>query len=359
MNTNYSNIINNNQTHFDSRQQHYTNDLAEQYIDEENDNEVENYNHGKTLSIIRNDQDYYAHHLNNITTTTTTTKSTSTTTTTTTTHNSKFNREGSLLIKTSDETRSQIEDSDDEEDFSRPFPKPRDNDTLNRTSLLNLSATNTSANTVSPKQVKATSGSDNWRKLKLKMEKKDGVTGSSPTGGLSTAKAWSNVLKVVKAAPTNTKLFLGIDSNANLANISLSGGAAASSNIRGPVPAVCVVDSVARGGAVAQPSTSTDTKANPSPIYKKMINNWDERTFRVFNNNLIFGGKLKTEKLDNHMFKLTQSNYEDWSDPYFQFKKTGSRIQMSNKISVVNIAMNGVKKIVNVRHELLFVYVLT
>ena len=46
-----------NQTDFDSEQ--YINELAELYIDEENDNEVENYNQGKTLSIIRNDNNHF------------------------------------------------------------------------------------------------------------------------------------------------------------------------------------------------------------------------------------------------------------------------------------------------------------
>jgi hypothetical protein len=335
------------QTHFDSEQRlnNYASDL---YIDEENDNEVENYNQGKELSIlIRNDYNY-----NSITNN----------------KNNNNNYNDGTVLKIINKQTENLEDikyldendSDeylsDEEDSAKnqslPFPIPHETNTLTRTDLKNKhnqaqSQTTTTTRVLSP----------NWLKLKTKMDTLNRNESIAASSASSPSKAWSNVRKMLKTAPTNTKLFLGIDSSNNvplslggndIVRVGTAGGGGAGG---GPVnrnnlggSGVTTVDS-GRLRAANGNDVSTSSAA-PIPIYKT-LNNWNERTFRVLNSNLIFGGKIKEKALDNYLENLDEDAV-DVTDPFLHYKTTGNQIDRSKRISVANLAMNGVRKVLNV-----------
>ena len=313
-----------NQTHFDSKlyiNEDVANCSSELYIDEENDNEVENYNSGKELTILIS-SDYN----NNDTV------------------NRKISkhREENLSdlddIKYLDDYESDDNDNDlDREDTtSFPFPIPNNLSPLKRTSLTNQGGT---------KQL-----NDNWLKLKLKMEtlKKDQSTARSAASSSTTARAWSSVLRMLKTAPTSTKLFLGIDSSQNVPMSLGSSGIvrAAGASKQG----LSAVDSSRAGEATTTTGRSLNTTANsvsPIPIYKT-LNNWNERTLRVLNSNNLFGGKLKEKALDNYLENLNE-DFVDFTDPFMHYKMTGSHIDASKKIGVVNMAVSGVKNILKVK----------
>jgi hypothetical protein len=326
-----------NQTHFDSKPHRLENDvtinyISDLYIDEENDNEVENYNQGKELTIlIRNDYNINLNSNNNNDTTIL----------------GKLNGEENIrYLDESDEYLSQTSNDDDVQDQSLPFPKTTSN-TLTRTDLNIKTEPPQSTRVLSP----------NWAKLKTKMDTlKQTESESSP------AKAWSSVRKMLKTAPTNTKLFLGIDSSNNVpmslggndivrgagsgpaVNRSGLGGGGASRHGGGGLTSV---DSGrrARNRELTNVDVST-TSATPIPIYKT-LNNWNERTFGVLNSNMIFGGKIKEKALDNYLENLNEDAV-DMTDPFLHYKTTGERIDASKRISVVNLAKKGVKKMLKV-----------
>lgn len=84
---------------------------------------------------------------------------------------------------------------------------------------------------------------------------------------------WSSALRAIKRAPSSTRSFLGIDSHSH--------------------------------------NGAKNTKT---------INNWRERQFKSLNNNLIFGGKLKTEQLRKYMDDLDETNADE-ADPFLYYKE--------------------------------------
>ena len=135
------------------------------------------------------------------------------------------------------------------------FPIPTQTNTLDRTSLLNQ-----------PVQ-EASIKKSNWTKVKAKMIEEQDASKSS---------AWSGLMKAVRSAPNKTKAFLGIDSSTSI-----------------PISSKSNVPTTSASAAQLS-ETSMSKKANVN----KTLNNWNERTFRVFNSNFIFGGKVKKEVID-------------------------------------------------------------
>ncbi len=114
-------------------------------------------------------------------------------------------------------------------------------------------------------------------------------------------KKWVNL---VKSAQSNTKSFLGID--ASTGNNNLSGSVEAS----------------------------------------RSLINWNERVFKVMNNNRFFGGQLKEKRLDEYIEQLNE-DVVDNTNPFLFYKMTGgSQIELvPKKITVANMAMDGIKKL--------------
>jgi hypothetical protein len=106
---------------------------------------------------------------------------------------------------------------------------------------------------------------------------------------------WSSLVRAIKATPKNAKNFLGVES----------------------------------------PTIN-------NPVKNKTLNNWQERTFRVLNDNMIFGGKLKENVLDSYISNLDE-NMVDESDPFMFYKITGSRI-ISHRPDVARMAYQRVRK---------------
>lgn len=112
-------------------------------------------------------------------------------------------------------------------------------------------------------------------------------------------KKWRNL---VKSAQSNTKSFLGIDNYSS-----------------------------------SQPNHSAETY--------RSLRNWNERVFKVMNNNRIFGGELKERKLDQYIDNLNEDEV-DRADPFLYYKLTGgSQVDMVPKITVANMAIDGLKKL--------------
>lgn len=195
-------------------------------------------------------------------------------------------------------------DEDDEEDQSSPFPVPMDSNTLNRTSLLNLSKATDHNVTIS-------SSKDNQNKHD-----------QPPPPQLT--RSWSSkVKKAFQSAPSNTKLFLGIDPNTTSGGSGVVGAASASSTF------------------------NNQNLANTLPV-NKTLNHWNQRTFKVLNNNLVFGGKLKKKALDSYIEKLDE-DIDDKTDPFIFFKSTGeTQVNYDKPVSVAGIAAKGVRKILKV-----------
>ena len=75
------------------------------------------------------------------------------------------------------------------------------------------------------------------------------------------------------------------------------------------------------------------------------INNWNERVFKVMSNNSIFGGELKERKIDQYIEGLDE-DHVDAANPFLYYKLTGNnQIRLVPKITVANMAMNGVRKL--------------
>ena len=90
-----------------------------------------------------------------------------------------------------------------------------------------------------------------------------------------------------------------------------------------------------------QPNT-TNNQAN-----SRSLSNWNERVFKVMNNNFIFGGELKENKLDKYIENLDE-NMVDEADPFLYYKLTGgSQLDLSPKITVANMAADGLRKMTN------------
>jgi hypothetical protein len=207
-----------------------------------------------------------------------------------------------------------IDADEEEEDESSPFPVPMDSNTLNRTSLLNLSKTDQNATISSSKE---------------NQNRHD----QPPPPQL--ARSWSSkVKKAFASAPSNTKLFLGIDSNTTSGGGGGSGGGVL--------------------GAVSASSTfNNQNLANTLPI-KKTLNHWNQRTFKVLNNNIVFGGKLKKEAIDIYIDKLNE-DVDDKADPFIFYKSTGeTQLNYDKSVSVAGIAAKGVRKILKVILQILF-----
>lgn len=118
-------------------------------------------------------------------------------------------------------------------------------------------------------------------------------------------KKWT---KLVKSAQTNTKSFLGLDAN----------------------------------------YSTTQTPHQHSVEASKSLNNWNERVFKVMNNNRIFGGELKERRLDQYIEQLDET-YVDNANPFLIYKMTGgSQINLAPKITVANMAMDGIRKLTKV-----------
>lgn len=192
------------------------------------------------------------------------------------------------------------------------FPIPTQTNTLDRTSLLNQ-----------PVQ-EASKKKSNWTKVKAKMIEDQDASKSS---------AWSGLMKAVRSAPNKTKAFLGIDSSTSI-----------------PISSKSNVPTTSASAAQLS-ETSMSKKANVN----KTLNNWNERTFRVFNSNFIFGGKVKKEVIDKYIDNLNQEDLDE-TDPFVYYKRTGSNIDSSNKISVASIAANGIKKVLKVSRIFLNVF---
>jgi hypothetical protein len=112
--------------------------------------------------------------------------------------------------------------------------------------------------------------------------------------------AWDSMVRAIKSTPKNAKNFLGVES----------------------------------------PSLN-------NPVKNKTLNNWQERTFRVLNDNMIFGGKLKEKVLDRYISNLDE-NMVDESDPFMFFKITGERI-ISHRPDVARMAYQRVRKAIGIK----------
>jgi hypothetical protein len=207
------------------------------------------------------------------------------------------------------------EDEEDEEEESSPFPIPMDSNTLNRTSLLNLSKTDPN--------VTITSSKENQNKHD-----------QPPPPQL--ARSWSSkVKKAFQSAPSNTKLFLGIDPNTT------SGGGGGSTNSSGGAGGL--------GGASASSTINNQnlSASNTLPV-NKTLNHWNQRTFKVLKNNPVFGGKLKKKALEIYIDKLDE-DVDDKTDPFIFYKSTGeTQLNYDKPVSVAGIAAKGVRKILKV-----------
>lgn len=185
------------------------------------------------------------------------------------------------VIKIEFEGAGGADQSTDMEEESSPFPLPNQSDTLNRTSMADLSR------------------KDNWKNLKTEIINRNKLQNQESIK----PGAWGNVVKVIRSAPSSTVKFLGIEPSASRSNI-----------------------------------------AN-SPIFvNKTLNNWNERTFRVLNDNPVFGGKLKEKALDNYINVLDEDLVGE-TDPFYNYKIHGEPVDLDKKVSVAGIAMNGIRKV--------------
>jgi hypothetical protein len=116
-------------------------------------------------------------------------------------------------------------------------------------------------------------------------------------------KKWVNL---VKTAQSNTKSFLGIDSTVH-------------------------------NNPAGMPHSIEASKS---------LINWNERVFKVMNNNRFFGGELKERRLDEYIDRLNE-DVVDNTNPFMFYKMTGgSQIDLvPPKITVANMAMDGIRKL--------------
>jgi hypothetical protein len=201
---------------------------------------------------------------------------------------------------------------DEEEDESSPFPVPMDSNTLNRTSLLNLTKETGESSPAS----------------------KDPNQPSSKSDQPQATSTLSNVLKAFKSAPSNTKLFLGIESG-----VSQSSSFEPNNNNNN------------------NNNNEASNRSNPLPV-NKTLNNWNQRTFKVLNNNLVFGGKIKEDALDRYISNLDEG-LADESDPFLYYKSTGeSQMDYGKRVSVAGLAAKGVRRMFKVFKRYLFYYLI-
>lgn len=108
------------------------------------------------------------------------------------------------------------------------------------------------------------------------------------------ARKWIDLSKALKSTPSNIKKFLGIDSNHS-----------------------------------AQDCKSTGSNQCPIHLNKTLVN-WNERTFCVLKNNMVFGGKLKKTALNDYIQNLDE-NIVDESDVFLLYKSTGDSTVIPRK----------------------------
>jgi hypothetical protein len=215
------------------------------------------------------------------------------------------------------------------EENSLPFPRVDKQSTLNRTSLLDISS----------------KPADNWYDLKekyLNIEKKlknQNPTFNNSNNNNTSRSEKSNIgklLDMIRSTPTRTKNFLGVLENENKTQLKKS----------------TELDETEDNTRFKQLKkvNSSQNGAN------KTLNNWNERTFRVLNNNLIFGGKIKESKIEKYLENLDERNV-DVTDPFAFYKMNGSSLDIgkNNTITIKKVARDGFKKVFKVCFFICFI----
>lgn len=91
-----------------------------------------------------------------------------------------------------------------------------------------------------------------------------------------------------------------------------------------------------------------DNQPSQTGMASKTINNWNERVFKVMNNNPIFGGELKERKIDQYIEDLDEERV-DAADPFLFYRLTGeNQNDLVPKITVANMAVDGVRRLTKV-----------
>ena len=78
----------------------------------------------------------------------------------------------------------------------------------------------------------------------------------------------------------------------------------------------------------------------------RSVNNWNERQFKLLNNNSLFGGKLNKNKLAQYIDSIDNSTDPDCASPLLYYKLSdGDKIDIDPKKNVTTIAFNGLKRV--------------
>lgn len=93
-----------------------------------------------------------------------------------------------------------------------------------------------------------------------------------------------------------------------------------------------------------QSAMAKNENAKNSPIYQtKALNNWNERMFRVIQNNSIFGGKIKDDSVNKYIQCLNEDTAEPTNVFMFHRETNGQPLDLSKRDGVVDVTLKAFK----------------
>lgn len=206
-------------------------------------------------------------------------------------------------------------DEEEEYDNSAPFPIPMHSTTLDRTSLFESGLNQTKK--------------DHWKIVKDKTDNSANMTNQN-TNNNSHEITWPNIYKAIKSTPRHAMRFLGVNRDDDV-NRAISSGASTSSTAN---------------ARTSRFSSSNQVDKTVPLTINNTLSNWNERTFKVLNNNLIFGGKIKSKAFESYRDNLDE-NCANKTSLFYYSKITGeSHVDAGPPISIANLAVNGLKKVI-------------